>query len=153
MQIHESAPQPQNGILPGADFADAWKVTGISLGLDAQTIAGRIGTYTPGWVRALLGLRNALVAPLGLKTGKSITRPRFPVLSSNPNRVVLGLDDKHLDFRLVVEVVATSGSNAAAVATTYVRTHNWLGRLYLAVVTPFHRIIVPAVLRRAVETV
>ncbi|WP_352728747.1 DUF2867 domain-containing protein [Mesorhizobium sp. M0276] len=31
-------------------------------------------------------------------------------------------------------------------ATTIVKTHNWLGRAYLAIVMPFHRIIVPAML-------
>ncbi len=31
-------------------------------------------------------------------------------------------------------------------ATTLVETHNLLGRLYLAIVKPFHRMIVPAML-------
>ncbi|MFN5667591.1 DUF2867 domain-containing protein, partial [Bradyrhizobium sp.] len=30
-----------------------------------------------------------------------------------------------------------------------VLTHNWLGRTYLAVIMPFHRLIVPAMLRKA----
>ncbi|RVA61432.1 DUF2867 domain-containing protein, partial [Mesorhizobium sp. M7A.F.Ca.CA.001.11.2.1] len=31
-------------------------------------------------------------------------------------------------------------------ATTIVKTHNWLGRAYLAIIMPFHRIVVPAML-------
>ena len=31
-------------------------------------------------------------------------------------------------------------------ATTYVKTHNRLGRIYLAAVMPFHRLIVPAMM-------
>ncbi|MGY4574689.1 hypothetical protein ACVWY5_007759 [Bradyrhizobium sp. USDA 3256] len=34
-------------------------------------------------------------------------------------------------------------------ATTLVHTHNWFGRAYLAVILPFHRLIVPAMLRKA----
>ena len=33
-------------------------------------------------------------------------------------------------------------------ATTLVKTHNWLGRTYLAIIMPFHRLIVRAMLRR-----
>ena len=35
-------------------------------------------------------------------------------------------------------------------ASTAVRTHNLLGRIYLAIVKPFHRIVVPAMLAQAV---
>lgn len=150
MQIQETIPKEALPILPGADFADAWKVDGLKPGYDAETIAGRIGKTAPGWVQTLLRLRNVLVAPFGLKTGEDRSRPIFPVISAQPNRVVLGMDDRHLDFRLVVEVVATSKTSASATATTYVKTHNLPGRLYLAVVKPFHRVIVPAILRRAI---
>ena len=33
-------------------------------------------------------------------------------------------------------------------ATTLVRTHNWLGRAYLAIILPFHRLIVRTLLRQ-----
>jgi hypothetical protein len=32
--------------------------------------------------------------------------------------------------------------------TTLVKTHNWFGRTYLAIITPFHRLIAPALLRQ-----
>ena len=69
----------------------------------------------------------------------------FPVVSQQPDRVVLGFDDRHLDFRLVVD----APGNGDVTGTTLIRTHNLLGRIYLAIVLPFHRIIVPAMLRRA----
>jgi hypothetical protein len=34
-------------------------------------------------------------------------------------------------------------------ATTLVRTHNLVGRLYLLVITPFHRVIVRTMLAQA----
>ena len=58
-----------------------------------------------------------------------------------------GFNDRHLDFRLIVDVTP-SGEARQVTATTLVRTHNRLGRLYLAIIMPFHRLIVPAMLRR-----
>jgi hypothetical protein len=154
MKIVETQPPRDSTVLPGADFADAWRVSGIAVGEDAETIAARMGE-PPAWVTKLLVVRNALVAPFGLKTRFS-KEPRtrsgypFPVLSAQPQRVVMGLDDRHLDFRLVIEVSVAEGRKLAATATTYVRTHNLIGRLYIMGVTPFHRRIVPAMLKQAV---
>ena len=71
----------------------------------------------------------------------------FPVLSETPDRLVAGFNDKHLDFRVVVDV-ATSGQGRRVTATTLVLTHNLLGRTYLAIILPFHRLIVRAMLRQ-----
>ena len=71
----------------------------------------------------------------------------FPVISETPDRLVAGLDDKHLDFRIVVDV-ASSGQGQDVTATTLVRTRNLLGRVYLATIMPFHRLIVRALLRQ-----
>ena len=73
----------------------------------------------------------------------------FPVLSETPERLVAGFNDHHLDFRVVVDV-ATSGERQQVTATTLVQTHNWLGRTYLAIILPFHRLIVRAMLRQVV---
>ncbi|MGE0283412.1 MAG: DUF2867 domain-containing protein [Rhizobiaceae bacterium] len=153
MKIIETQPAKDSSVLPGADFADAWRVSGIAVGEDAETIAARMGK-PPGWVTKLMAVRNTLVAPFGLKTRlskgpKTRTGYPFPVLSAQPQRVVMGLDDRHLDFRLVVEVSGAEGRKIAATATTYVRTHNLFGKLYLIAITPFHRRIVPAMLKQA----
>jgi hypothetical protein len=72
----------------------------------------------------------------------------FPVISSTPERVVLGFNDSHLDFRLVIDVATLGELRRQVIVTTLVQTHNWLGRTYLAIVMPFHRRIVPAMLAR-----
>jgi hypothetical protein len=66
-------------------------------------------------------------------------------VSASPEQVVMGFDDAHLDFRVVVEVTSNCRRQQVT-ATTFVRTRNHLGRLYLAAVKPFHRMIVPAML-------
>ena len=69
------------------------------------------------------------------------------MLSETPERLVAGFDDHHLDFRVVVDVT-TSGQRQQVTTTTLVRTHNWLGRAYLAIILPFHRLIVRTMLRQ-----
>ncbi|MBJ6127859.1 DUF2867 domain-containing protein [Microvirga splendida] len=133
--------------LPDADFSDAYFVQ-VAEPLDALQAARRMVRRRPSWVDGLLALRNLAVTPFGLKRGAPTAAERigiFPVVSASPERVVMGFDDAHLDFRIVVDVVpARSGSQITA--TTYVRTRNRLGWLYLAAVKPFHRVIVPAML-------
>jgi hypothetical protein len=133
--------------LPEADFTDAYSVH-IADPLDATEAARRMLGRRPWWVDGLLVLRNLAVTPFRLKRGAPPGVERigiFPVVSASSERVVMGFDDAHLDFRVVVEV-APEESGQRVTATTFVRTRNRLGRLYLAAVKPFHRTIVPAML-------
>jgi hypothetical protein len=133
--------------LPGADFTDAYSVH-VAEPLDALEAARRMMERPPRWVGGLLKLRNLAVTPFGLKREAPVGSERigmFPVVSASLEQVVMGFDDAHLDFRVVVEVTL-DGSGQQVTATTFVRTRNRLGRLYLAAVKPFHRMIVPAML-------
>ena len=140
-------------LLTGAQFSDAFSVTVDGAAFHARRAAERMLGRSPRWIEALMGLRNFLVAPFGLKTphpnGKisADTIGIFPVLSDTPNRLVAGFNDSHLDFRVVVDV-APSGQGQRVTATTLVRTHNLLGRAYLAIIMPFHRLVVRAMLRQ-----
>lgn len=138
-------------LLPGADFADSYCAT-VDDKLDAIEATERMLGHLPGWIERLLTLRNILVAPLGLKTGvhpnAAVKRwiGTFPVLSETPERVMLGFDDRHLNFLAVVDIKSAAGDRREVTATTLVQTHNLLGRIYLDIVIPFHRRIVPALL-------
>lgn len=139
--------------LAGAQFIDAYRVENGGGSIDAREAAQRMFAPSPRWVEMLVNLRNLIVAPLGLKTSGVGERAAggmigiFPVLSETPQRLVAGFNDSHLDFRVVVDV-APDGAAQQVTATTLVRTHNWLGRTYLAVITPFHRLVVRSMLRR-----
>ena len=63
----------------------------------------------------------------------------------------MGFDDWHLDFRVVVDVLALGADRQQVTATTLVRTHNWMGRAYLALIMPFHRMIVRTMLAQAAK--
>jgi hypothetical protein len=139
-------------LLPGADFADAFALVVDDPSLDAVKAAHRAMDRPPGWTQGLLRLRNLLVKPFGLITPGDVERTRverigaFPVLSKTAERVVLGLNDRHLDFRLAVDVIALDDRRREVVATTLVETHNLPGRVYLSVILPFHRRIVPSIM-------
>ena len=75
----------------------------------------------------------------------------FKVYSKSETEIVLGEDDKHLDFRL--SVLRTPGLSPSLggqlTVSTVVHCNNLLGRAYLLVIAPFHRQVVTASLHRA----
>jgi uncharacterized protein DUF2867 len=142
-------------LLPQTHVSDAYRLIVHERTLDATTAARRIFERAPRWIHALMALRNRLVAPLGLNTfvDESVRKIGiFPVIAETPNHVLLGLDDKHLDFRIAVDVVALGGAQHQVTTTTVVRTHNQLGRIYLEIVLPFHRVIVPTMVAQAAKS-
>lgn len=153
MKVREVTPQIDAAtLLAGTQFMDAYRLEVSGTSLDARRAAERMMARAPRWVDALLTMRNIIVTPFGLKTGGEGRTPRdiigiFPVVSETPDRLVAGFNDKHLDFRVVVDV-ATTGRQQSITATTLVLTHNWLGRIYLKIILPFHRLVVRAMLRQ-----
>jgi hypothetical protein len=156
-KVLEVSPQVDAGpLLSGAQFIDAFRIDLTGPTIDARGAAERMMAKSARWIETLMSLRNMIVAPFGLKTsGHTENPPRetiglFPILMQTPDRLVAGFNDKHLDFRVVVDVTAAPDTGQQVTATTLVRTHNLFGRIYLAVITPFHRLIVPAMLRKIV---
>lgn len=64
--------------------------------------------------------------------------------------LIVGDDDKHLNFRISVSKTERSGRVFVTIATA-VQIHNVLGRTYMLLVKPFHRFIAPYMVRRAVR--
>jgi hypothetical protein len=142
-----------NALLSGAQFIDAFSITTAGTGLTARSAAERMLGHSPRWVELLMSLRDTIVAPFGLTTGKSARHApgdkvgMFPVISETPERLVAGFNDSHLDFRVVVDV-APMGTGQRVTATTVVLMHNWLGRTYLTIIKPFHRMVVRSMLKQ-----
>jgi hypothetical protein len=152
MKVQTAKPAADTGmLLAGAQFSDAFSIVTDDGALDARQAAERMLGRGPRWIDMLLALRNLMVAPFGLKTsapsGATDLIGIFPVVSQTPERLVAGFDDRHLDFRVVVDV-AGAGPGRRVTATTLVKTHNLLGRAYLAIILPFHRLIVRRMLRK-----
>lgn len=133
--------------LPRVDFDDTFAVrlpAGSSRDAEDWHRA-LLSAGSPVWVATLMAVRNRLARLLGLDTagGQGDTSP-FTLLRGDGDTLVVGADDRHLDFRGVLRVVGDDLQ-----CTTVVHLHHATGRAYFAVVKPFHRRIVPALLRRA----
>ena len=155
--VREVTPEVDaNALLAGAQFIDAFRVEVGATAVNAREACTRMVLDGPRWIDALLRLRNILVRPFGLKTsGEGAPAPGgmiglFPVLSETPERLVAGFDDSHLDFRIVVDVSGHAASRRVT-STTLVRTHNLLGRTYLTLIMPFHKLVVRSMMGRIVE--
>ena len=131
---------------------------------DPEVLARFIFSHQPAWIGGLMKVRDAAVAGFGLKTGKQLAslggaaHPErvgiFKIYLRSPTEIVLGEDDKHLDFR--VSVLVSSNGPAPfgprqLVVSTVVQCHNRLGRAYILLIAPFHRLVVQASLRRAAQ--
>lgn len=143
-------------------LADAFAI-GLPPGAsrDPEVLARFIVAHQPSWIGTLTHIRDLIVARFGLKTARQLatlagdTRARrigiFKIYSAGDTEIVLGEDDKHLDFRvsLLCFGAATPESGAELTVSTVVHCHNALGRAYIAVIAPFHRRVILASLRRA----
>lgn len=141
--------------LPDADWGDSFVITVDQPALSAKQAARHVINSAPQWYHRLLALRNLLVKPFGLKTDADLadtgagTIGPFPITSETDQSVILGLDDHHLNFRIVFETEAIDAHRTLVRSITLVRRNNALGRAYLAAVMPFHNRIVPAMLNAA----
>jgi hypothetical protein len=113
------------------DFLDCYSVASS---LSPREAATR-GLALPGWAAALLHLRNALVRPFGLKTGEA-DRPIFPTCLETETEIILGTDDRHLNFR-----IGLIRQDGRIYMSTWVHPHILWGRAYLRLVMPFHILI------------
>lgn len=148
------------GIYGQPNLADAYAIDlppGTSR--DPELLARFIFARQPRWVAVLMEVRDSCVSVFGLKTGRSLRasdpqRQRigiFKLYQTTPFEVLVGEDDKHLNFRASVLFRAAEGPavRASVVLSTVVRCHNLLGRTYLWLIAPFHRRIVQSFLRQA----
>ena len=69
------------------------------------------------------------------------------VVSIEDAELVLGIDeDTHLDVRLSF-LKRRNGPRTSYVVSSWVKTHNWMGRLYMLPVAPVHRLLVKLMMR------
>lgn len=156
---------PQCGIISAyqsTNLADAFAIAlPASASNNPELLARHIFSHQPSWVHGLMKVRDALVAGFGLKTGKHLATLAgsanakrvgiFKIYSTSPTEIILGEDDKHLDFRISVLRAAkpAADGNHQLVVSTVVHCHNRLGRAYIFLIAPFHRMVVRNSLRRA----
>lgn len=149
-------------VYAATNLADAYSIelpAGAST--DPEVLARFIFSQRSSWMTGLMAVRDAIVSAFGLKTARQFKSADaenkksrvgiFKIYSTSHKEIVMGEDDKHLDFRLSVlcpDPPSASGGRRLIVSTV-VQCHNRLGRAYIFFIAPFHRLIVQASLRRA----
>lgn len=138
-------------------YFDVFKIT-RPLDASIDQLAADMFTL-PAWGAMLMRIRNAVVRPFGLKTSpiekaEAIQNPYSPinsqvgpftVLLRSDDEIVVGQNDKHLQFR--ASVYADKEASALYLITV-VNFLNIYGRIYFFVVRPFHKLIVRTALQR-----
>jgi len=137
--------------------------------LNSVDVAKAFFLSSPMWVDKLFKFRNKLASLLGLKaSGNDIDRQKildnfkceigdqvglFKVFDKRDDEVVLGEDDKHLNFRvsLFLEKSKDDDLKKSLIISTTVVFNNWFGRLYFLPVRPFHKFIVPIMLKGIIK--
>ncbi|MCB0368515.1 MAG: DUF2867 domain-containing protein [Bdellovibrionales bacterium] len=111
-------------------------------------------SYTPKFVKILMEVRNILVSSLGIKSvrpNKYIVSSKikagssiglFEIVSLTSNSAVIGIDDSHLNFRIILTT-----QESVITCKTQVEFNNRLGRMYFFFIKPFHKFIVPSMLK------
>jgi hypothetical protein len=147
----------------GASFIDCQSTLADDHARSALRHGLRLMARTPIWIDRLMTLRNRLVQVFGLKDLGRLTRIDleradadyrpgdrvgiFTLVSQTPDEVLLVDQDRHLDVYLAINLMPLDPQGTRlAVLSTVVQPHNWLGRLYMLPVAPFHRFIAPRML-------
>ena len=142
-------------ILSQIDFTDTFSTTNHVDTIEAVTKLV-FGTMPP-WIAFLMKLRNKIVSVFGLKTempddynvkytvGGYIGF--FQIFSIEPNEIILGADDSHLNFRVSVHNNQQKEFNIQV--STLVQYNNSFGKFYMAIVKPFHHIVVKQMVKQA----
>jgi len=164
--VHMPAESVLNSSLCRIDFADAYELRLSKSEIQISEAYVVIFCYPPTWVQVLMNLRGHIALRLGLthpfdareiapdEYPKVVTGVRvgsFTVQSVHPSELIVGDDDKHLNFRISTMKTEREGQFYITVSTA-VEIHNMLGRAYMFVVKPFHRFLAPYMLRRAVSS-
>jgi hypothetical protein len=74
----------------------------------------------------------------------------FRVFNVMPTEIVLGENDKHLDFRISL-LIETIGSNQYLTISSIINIHNLMGRIYFFIIKPFHKFIVVGSLKATIQ--
>lgn len=161
MQITACA-LPQNSLLSTGqwDYTDSYSVnlTTENQPITPQLLAKAFFSGSPAWVEFLFKLRNKIVAGFGLKVPdskpniqdfeikKGQTFGIFHIYDLTETEVILGENDKHLDFK-----VSLFCAKKEIIISNVVKYNNIAGRLYFAIVKPFHRLIVKSMLKNILK--
>ena len=155
--------------LPNNHYCDAYQFSfsGIQK-IDTYDLIRYFILCFPWWMKVMLITRELFARIVGLKVAnlKAIKKEirdfkgevgtgiaLFRVIeNNNENEILLGLDDKHLNFRLSV-LNTFKEKHHIITYTTKVEIHNRMGKVYSSFVLPVHKLIMRSVLAKVADKV
>jgi len=129
---------------------------------DVDFIIVKLIKSIPKWFKFLLNFRNVIASIFGLKTGKiwnvyenlgklNLKRDQsienFFIILKVKNHLIAELKDKHLDFRFSI-LISQEEAKTKMSLTTIVKINNIFGKVYFFLIKPFHRLVIPNILKR-----
>jgi len=147
-------------------YRDSYRAPLSRAGAEPTDLFFAIFGNRPRWMKWLMILRNGVVSLFGLEAASvaEIMAPQrrarysvgdkieaWPIYSLTENELVVGRDNKHLDFRLSILRTPGSPREIVTVSTACV-VHNLFGRAYLLFILPFHKRGVQFLIRSAAQS-
>jgi len=154
------------GFVDASFYRDSYRIPLSRVGARPTDLFFAIFGNRPRWMKWMMILRNGVVSLFGLEVASvaEIMAPQrrahyevgdkigaWPIYLLTENELVVGRDNKHLDFRLSILRTPGSPREFVSVSTVCV-VHNLFGRAYLLFVLPFHERGVQFLIRSAAQS-
>ena len=151
-------------IVEAVYYQDSYCAPLLERDLDLPDIFQAIFAHHPTWIKISLIVRNRIVRSFGLDAASDAEIFNFtpkssysvgdkigiwPIFVLTDTELIVGRDNRHLDFRLSILKI-TDTNPAMVIVTTICQVHNLFGKLYLFFVVPFHKWGVKKILSNAV---
>lgn len=166
-QLKIQAKPTVSRLLGKINYKDAFFTELEGNDIELAKVAACFFAYMPAPVRFLMKLRDVLVKIIGLKSAEANTSADFLknaklvqgekfglwkvaelVKRGKTNYVIFYAKDKHLDFCVAIQMECNDNLTKIVVST-FVHFNRLLGKVYFAVIKPFHRMIVPSVMKNS----
>jgi Protein of unknown function (DUF2867) len=156
-------------VVDGAYFRDSYRAPLQRPEATVVDIFMSVFGHHPLWMKLALVTRNRIAAMCGLDAPNmsEIMNPKvkssyrvgdkigpWPIFVLEPNELVAGRNNKHLDFRLSIikePLKEPDGHPANTVISTICTVHNLSGKIYLFFIVPFHKWGVKKLIARAIS--
>ena len=145
--------------IDSVDYYDAFQMELTDKEASLEEVYVGIFSYSPKWMKYLMLIRNGIVKLFGLRTDIASDGEQnkklfvgeksgmFHIYYLSSEEIIAGEDDKHLNFR-----VSVFKEENIVVISTIVQYHNTFGKVYMSLISPFHKIIVRTMMRRYLKS-
>lgn len=142
------------------DYIDSYEyiIKDLHNKLDIEKVTEVFSQPGPKWFEKLFWLRDKIASIFKLKTSETTGNSKnrkpdtqagiFRILDKTATEIIMGEDDKHLNFKVSLLLNQGNDNYKSITVTTAVALNNLLGKIYFFIIKPFHKAIIPRLLKR-----